>query len=233
MFRCTGVSRLRRWSNDSCAKALAAGAGRGTCEPTRAELLKRSRPVAQRLQVRQPVLVELEFGLKIQSRGTNKALNEGGTLMSTETKKSDIREYEVRAGSTGTFGRLLCNSRHHHFVVDGPAQNGCPGEALTPPEIFLAGVVTCGVELVQVFAKDKNLPLGSATGTISALLDRGNQSRSDITLFNSVWLEFALTGVSQNEGDELVRSFQARCPLYGTLAAATPNLEVKVSTQAL
>jgi hypothetical protein len=57
--------------------------------------------------------------------------------MSTEIKKADIREYQIRASSTDTFGRLICNSRHHHFVVDGPAQNGCPGEALTPPEIFL------------------------------------------------------------------------------------------------
>jgi uncharacterized OsmC-like protein len=151
--------------------------------------------------------------------------------MSTENKKADIREYQIRASSTNTFGRLLCDSRHHHFVVDGPAQNGCPGEALTPPEIFLAGVVTCGVELVQVFAKQKNLPLGSATGTISALLDRSSQARSDLTLFNLARLDFTLTGVSQDEANELVRSFQARCPLYGTLAVATPNLEVKVSTQ--
>jgi len=62
--------------------------------------------------------------------------------MSTESKKADIREYQIQAGLTDTFGRLICNSRHHHFVVDGPAQNGCPGEALTPPEIFLAGVIT-------------------------------------------------------------------------------------------
>ena len=152
--------------------------------------------------------------------------------MSTENKKADIREYQIRASSTDTFGRLLCESRHHHFVVDGPAQNGCPGEALTPPEIFLAGVVTCGVELVEVFARQKNLPLGSATGTISALLDRSNQARSDLTLFNSVRLDFTLAGVSQDEANELVCAFQARCPLYGTLAVATPNLEVKVSTQA-
>jgi uncharacterized OsmC-like protein len=151
--------------------------------------------------------------------------------MSTENKKADIREYQIRASSTDTFGRLLCESRHHHFVVDGPAQNGCPGEALTPPEIFLAGVVTCGVELVEVFAKQRNLPLGSATGTISALLDRSNQARPDLTLFNSARLDFTLAGVNQDEANELVRCFQARCPLYGTLSVATPNLEVKVSTR--
>ena len=44
------------------------------------------------------------------------------------------------------------------FVVDGPVQNGCPGEAITPGEIFLAGVA-CGVELLQVTARVQNVPL--------------------------------------------------------------------------
>jgi uncharacterized OsmC-like protein len=151
--------------------------------------------------------------------------------MTAENKKANIREYQIRAGLTDTFGRLICNTRHHHFVVDGPAHNGCPGEALTPPEIFLAGIITCGVELVQVFARDKNLSLRSATGVISATLDRSSQARSDVTLFNSVRLDFTLTGVSHDEGHQLVDAFKARCPLYGTLAVATPKVDVNVSTQ--
>jgi len=54
--------------------------------------------------------------------------------------QSDIREYEVSARATETFGRVLCTCRNHHFVVDGPVQNGCPGEEVTPAEIFLSGV---------------------------------------------------------------------------------------------
>jgi uncharacterized OsmC-like protein len=151
--------------------------------------------------------------------------------MTTENQKTNIREYQIRAGLTDTFGRLICNTRHHHFVVDGPAHNGCPGEALTPPEIFLAGIITCGVELVQVFARDKNLPLRSATGVISATLDRSSQARSDVTLFNSVRLDFTLKGVSHDEGHQLVDAFKARCPLYGTLAVATPKVDVNVNTE--
>jgi hypothetical protein len=41
-----------------------------------------------------------------------------------------LRRYDVDARSTDTFGRVLCNSRDQHFVVDGPVHNGCPGEAL-------------------------------------------------------------------------------------------------------
>ncbi len=53
---------------------------------------------------------------------------------------TDGFEYVVRSASTATFGRVLLSARDQHIVVDGPAQNGCPGEALTPAELFLGGV---------------------------------------------------------------------------------------------
>src|SRR6266704_337075 len=68
----------------------------------------------------------------------------GGIMIDT-----DVREYAAQAASTDTFGRVLCSARNHHFVVDGPVQNGCPGEAINPAELFLSGVAACGVELVQ------------------------------------------------------------------------------------
>ncbi|HKI05804.1 MAG TPA: hypothetical protein VKK31_27740 [Thermoanaerobaculia bacterium] len=40
-----------------------------------------------------------------------------------------VRTYKARAETTRTFGRILCAVRQHHFVVDGPVQNDCPGEA--------------------------------------------------------------------------------------------------------
>jgi hypothetical protein len=53
----------------------------------------------------------------------------------TERKRTmvqqELRQYELQARSTETFGRVLCSARTHHFVVDGPIQNGCPGEAIT------------------------------------------------------------------------------------------------------
>ena len=62
----------------------------------------------------------------------------------------ETRRYDVRARSTDMFGRVLWSCRDQHFVADGPVQNGCPGEAVTPAELFLAGIAACGVELVQV-----------------------------------------------------------------------------------
>ena len=124
--------------------------------------------------------------------------------------QTDIRRYEVEARSTDTFGRVLCGCRNHHFVVDGPVQNGCPGEAVTPAELFLAGVGACGVELLQVIAKDRGAPLTSARVTITGEMDRGKPVRKDLALFNTVRLRFDLRGVTPQQGEELVEAFKGR-----------------------
>ncbi len=124
--------------------------------------------------------------------------------------RSDVRQYEVGARSTETFGRVLCSARQHHFIADGPVQNGCPGEALTPPELFLAGVAACGVELVQVLARGQNLPLQAVSVEVRGVIDRANPVRPDLTVFNSVRLRFRLQGVREEEGVRLIHGFKGR-----------------------
>jgi len=124
--------------------------------------------------------------------------------------QADIRQYEVTAASTDTFGRVLCGARNHHFIVDGPEQNGCPGEEVTPAEIFLAGVACCGVELVQVLAKSGNVPLSGIDVKISGTMDRSKPVRPDVTLFNSVRLNFRLRGPSEEQAEQLIETFKGR-----------------------
>ncbi len=124
--------------------------------------------------------------------------------------ESQIRSYAVQAHSTDTFGRVLCTARNHHFVVDGPVQNGCPGEAVNPGELFLAGVAACGVELVQVIAKERQLAPTSIAVDIEGRMDRANPVRQDVTVFNAVSLRFALTGVTQSQAEDLIERFKAR-----------------------
>ena len=102
------------------------------------------------------------------------------------TAPQPIREYEVRARSTDVFGRVLCSAREHHFIIDGPVQNECPGEEVTPPEAFLAGVAACGVELLHVIAKADGVPLGRVTATLNATVDRAPTSRYS-TAFGCGW----------------------------------------------
>src|SRR5205809_6563090 len=121
---------------------------------------------------------------------------------------ADVREYQVEARSTETFGRVLCSARDQHFVVDGPVQNGCPGEAIKPAELFLSGVAACGVELVQVLARQQSVPLKSVSVELAGVIDRSSPVRRDLTLFNSVTLRFHLEGVTEDQGAQLIESFK-------------------------
>lgn len=123
---------------------------------------------------------------------------------------AEVRRYGVSARSTDTFGRVLWSCRDQHFVADGPVQNGCPGEAVTPAELFLAGVATCGVELLQVLARSSDVPLRAASVEISGELDPANPVRADLNVFNSVRLSFLLDGVDEEQGAELVEAFKRR-----------------------
>lgn len=123
---------------------------------------------------------------------------------------AEVRQYTVSGASTDTFGRVLCSARNHHVVVDGPEQNGCPGEEITPVEVFLAAVAACGVELMQVIAKDEKLPLKKVAVEISSVQDRSRPVRPDMSLFNSVHVKFRLEGVSQQEGERLIGAFKGR-----------------------
>jgi len=124
--------------------------------------------------------------------------------------QSDVREYDARAGSTNTFGRVMGSARNHHFVVDGPVQNACPGEAITPAELFLSGVAACGVELVQVLAKSEGIPLRDIGVDIHGMMDRSRPPRKDVSLFNSVSLRFRMKGISEQHGQRLVDLFKSR-----------------------
>ena len=126
------------------------------------------------------------------------------------TAPQPIREYEVRARSTDTFGRVLCSARDHHFIIDGPVQNGCPGEEVTPPEAFLAGVASCGVELLHVIAKADGVPLARVAATLNATVDRNTQPRTDVTIFNSVRLRLTLFGTDAARAAALVEGFKRR-----------------------
>lgn len=124
--------------------------------------------------------------------------------------QSEIRRYTVDARSTDTFGRVLCTARNHHFIVDGPVQNGCPGEAINPGELFLAGIAACGVELVQVIAKEQQLAPKSIGVEIAGTMDRSKPVRQDVSVFNAVSLHFRLDGVTQAQAADLVERFKRR-----------------------
>jgi uncharacterized OsmC-like protein len=121
-----------------------------------------------------------------------------------------LREYDVAARSTDTFGRVLCSARDHHFIVDGPVQNGCPGEEITPVEVFLSAVAACGVELIHVIARDQHVPLRRVGVTIHGTSDRAKQARADVATLNSVTIDLRLSGADDAQAAALVEGFKRR-----------------------
>ena len=124
--------------------------------------------------------------------------------------QGEVRNYAVKARSTDTHGRVMCSVRNHHFVIDGPVQNGCPGEEVTPAELFLTGIAACGVELIQAFAKSDQVPLSGVKVEIDGVLDRGNPVRSDLSVLNAVHLRFQFSGVTAAQGAALIDRFKKR-----------------------
>jgi uncharacterized OsmC-like protein len=125
-------------------------------------------------------------------------------------EQTNIRRYAAEARSTDVFGRVVCSARDQHLVADGPVQNGCPGEAISPGELFLSGVAACAVELVQVLAGEAGLPLRTVRASIEGAVDRSRPVRPDLTVFNAVRLRFDLQGVTEAQGQDLVERFKGR-----------------------
>jgi uncharacterized OsmC-like protein len=123
---------------------------------------------------------------------------------------ADVRRYAAEARSTDVLGRVRLNARHHHLTVDGPPWNDFPGEEVMPGELFLGGVATCAVEVVQMFARDDDIPLGDVRVQINAELDHDNQLHPEHTLFNRVWMRVEVEGVTQAVAEDLVDRFKGR-----------------------
>jgi uncharacterized OsmC-like protein len=123
---------------------------------------------------------------------------------------TDVRNYDVSARTTDVFGRVLCSARDHHFIVDGPVQNGCPGEAVTPAELFLASVSACAVELIQVLGRQQNVEIHRLRAHVHGMMDRGNPVRTDHMVFNAVRVELEFEGTDYEKAFELAEAFKKR-----------------------
>ena len=108
----------------------------------------------------------------------------------------------VRSYSSGMVGRALNSARTNHFVIDSP--NG-PNEALTSGEAFLAGISSCGVTLVELYAREKGIPVTSMHVTIE-----GIRSLANPTSFQAINMRFEIAGVDPAQADHLVETYKSR-----------------------
>lgn len=122
----------------------------------------------------------------------------------------DVRLYAAEARSTDVVGRLELAARHHRLLVDGPPWNGFPGEEPMPGELFLGGIATCAVELVQMFAREEGITLGEVHAEVRAELDPDDQPHAGRTVFTRLRMRVRVGGVGQATAEDLVERFEGR-----------------------
>ncbi len=115
---------------------------------------------------------------------------------------TDARDVDtVRTYSIGVPGRALNHARTHHFVLDSSSG---PSEALTNSEAFLAGISSCGVTLIEKYAKQTGVPVTGMEVTISGV------RAAKPARFQSIQMRFEIHGVGEGEARQLVEVWQDR-----------------------
>lgn len=106
--------------------------------------------------------------------------------------------YSVRSSGVGYVGRTISAIRQHHIVVDSPSIN----EEINSAEVFLAGISTCGITLIEGAARNMDIPLDRIEITID-----GYRS-PDIVGFDHIDMHFVLSGPNQEQADALVGRYK-------------------------
>lgn len=130
----------------------------------------------------------------------------------------------VSGRADATFGRTILSARRNHFVSDGRVSQGAPGEAVSAGELLLASLVSCGLGLVHLSARERNEPKPDVVLTAEFLRDG-----EDPTRFASLTLNFLFTGTERIAAERYVDHFTAKCPIYNTLKRGGP-ITVQVET---
>jgi uncharacterized OsmC-like protein len=107
----------------------------------------------------------------------------------------------VRSVSTDTLGRTLNSARANHFVIDSASG---PGEAVTSGEAFLAGISSCGVNVVNGAAQRSDVPLQHVRVEIDGV--RSAQNTAD---FARIDVRFRMTGPTPAQAEQLVQHWQS------------------------
>ena len=133
--------------------------------------------------------------------------------MSTTTHAGVAGEIvAVTVATTARDGRFIVSARHHHFVSDGRAATGAPGEAIQAGELLLASLASCGLALIQRAARERGIDLPRADVRVAFERDP-----DDVTRYRYIALEAALPGVAPETGAALLHAFTSTCPIYNTL----------------
>lgn len=135
----------------------------------------------------------------------------------------------AETASTPMKGRAVTRVRDRNFLVDDPAtpqyDNG-PGEELGAAELFVAGITTCAALMIHRIARAEGLPVEHVSVRMEGHRDMGAPREPGPQTLDKARMHFTYRGVSEEQAGYLTDAFQNKCPLYGSVAIATPDTEV-------
>ena len=105
----------------------------------------------------------------------------------------------VRSSSSGTPGRSLNSAGRHHFPIDSPHL----AEEITSADAFLAGISSCGVNLVERVAREQGVPVRRL-----AVTSEGARRRDRPADFARIHMRFELVGPDQDQAEALVQRYR-------------------------
>jgi uncharacterized OsmC-like protein len=114
--------------------------------------------------------------------------------------------------SSATPGRAVVQIRSNHIVTDDPSEPASvyhgPGEAPGSLELFLGGVVSCAVLMLERIARSEGRDLGPVRAEMEAARDP--RSTSQPPVLDSARLTFVFQGLTDEEAGHLVETFKGR-----------------------
>jgi len=111
--------------------------------------------------------------------------------------------------SSGIAGRAIVQIRDQHLVTDDPAQPATyyrgPGEAPGSLELFLSGIVSCAVLMLERIARADGIALGPLKAEMAAMRDPTSTKQPPV--LDSAHLTFVFQGLTDEEAGALVERF--------------------------
>jgi uncharacterized OsmC-like protein len=108
----------------------------------------------------------------------------------------------IRSTSSGTIGRAVNEVRGQRLPLDSSSRP--QPDAFTNSEAFLGSISSCGVTLIEMHARETNVPLTRMAVTIEGVRNPSEPR------FRAVTMRFELAGVSQSEAESLVETYRSR-----------------------
>ena len=114
--------------------------------------------------------------------------------------------------SSATPGRAIVRIRDNHIVTDDPSEPAAyyhgPGEAPGSLELFLGGITSCAVLMLERIARAEGRSLGPVRAEMEGTRDPRNPSQPPD--LDSAHLTFVFRGLTSEEAGQLVDTFKAK-----------------------